>query len=351
MRPAAGALLLLAALLAPAAGSELLPGQTPPPGWLAEWPDTDFTATRVPFHEVLSGGPPKDGIPAIDRPRFLPVAAARDILDPSEPVLTLIHGSATRAYPLRYLIWHEIVNDVIDGERIAVTYCPLCNTAIAFRSRSGDLELDFGVTGKLRHSDLVMYDRQTESWWQQFDGRAIIGEQARAGAVLEPIPVVVESWGAFLSRDRAGMEVLVLDGDEGRRPYGTNPYVGYDSLDRPWLYSGDLERLAEIGVRPLDRVVRVGERAWPLERVLEHGVIRESGLTLTWTRVWHSSALDHAEIRQGRAIPSIHVTDHTGAPVVHQVTFAFVFHAFVPGGVWHFDETGVTLPVVDEDSG
>ena len=125
--------------------------------WRLEWPDTDFTRHSVPLEEIVSGGPPKDGIPAIDDPAFAPVAEAH--LADNEPVLGLSIEGDARAYPLRILIWHEIVNDVVGGVPVAVTYCPLCNTGIVFDRRVGDRVLAFGTTGKLRHSDLVMYDR------------------------------------------------------------------------------------------------------------------------------------------------------------------------------------------------
>ncbi len=139
---------------------------------LEGWERTDFARHSVPFDEFLSGGPPKDGIPALDAPRFA-AAAATTYLEPREPVIELTVGGETRAYPLQILIWHEIVNDELGGVPVAVTFCPLCNTAIAFDRRVEGRTLDFGTTGKLRHSDLVMYDRQTESWWQQFGAMTV----------------------------------------------------------------------------------------------------------------------------------------------------------------------------------
>jgi hypothetical protein len=126
---------------------------------------TDFSKHSVPFEEILSGGPPKDGIPAIDRPTFVSVDDADRWLGDLEPIVVFAHDGEVRGYPWQILIWHEIVNDVVGGLPVSITYCPLCNTAIAFDRRVGDRVLDFGTTGKLRHSDLVMYDRQTETWW------------------------------------------------------------------------------------------------------------------------------------------------------------------------------------------
>ena len=231
-------------------------------------------------------------------------------------------------------MWHEIVNDEIGGEPVVVTFCPLCNAGLAFKAMVDGRKLTFGVTGKLRNSDLIMYDRETESWWQQYEGRAIFGEYAEECAMLEQIPVAIESWAAFLERD--GDDKLVLKvHDPQIRPYGNNPYRGYDSLSRPFLFSGDLSGLSEVGLKPLDRVVRVGDHAWPLDRVRDEGVIREEGLQISWTSRTHASALDTAAIAEGRPIPSIVVEDEGGIPVAHEVIFAFVFLAFQPDGTWH----------------
>src|SRR6266511_4827902 len=132
---------------------------------------TDFGRHTVPLSAFQGGGPGKDGIPALDHPRFGRVAAI-DFLKPQEPVIELVVKGDARAYPLQILIWHEIADDRVGGVPVAVTFCPLCNTAIVFDRRVRGRTLSFGTTGNLRNSDLVMYDRQTESWWQQFGGQA-----------------------------------------------------------------------------------------------------------------------------------------------------------------------------------
>ncbi|NCC31171.1 MAG: DUF3179 domain-containing protein, partial [Chloroflexia bacterium] len=149
----------------------LLPEERPPDG-AGEF-TTDFSRHTVPYDEILSGGPPKDGIPAIDTPQFVSVTEADAWLAPQEPVVLVALGEDVRAYPLQVLMWHEIVNDTVDEQPVAVTFCPLCNTAIAFDRRVGEQVLTFGTTGRLRYSNLIMYDRQTESWWQQATGEAI----------------------------------------------------------------------------------------------------------------------------------------------------------------------------------
>src|SRR5919106_393335 len=140
----------------------------PTSGW-----KTDFDEHSVPLGEISPGGPGKDGIPAVDAPRFVAVSEV-DYLEVREPVVQLELGGEARAYPLQILIWHEIVNDRIGGTPVAVTFCPLCNTTIVFDRRLDGRVLDFGTTGTLPTPDLVMYDRQTESWCQQFGGEAIV---------------------------------------------------------------------------------------------------------------------------------------------------------------------------------
>jgi hypothetical protein len=147
-------------------------------------------------------------------------------------------------------LWHEIVNDTLADRPMAVTYCRLCNTAIVYARRVGRSLLTFGTTGNLRNSDLVMWDRQTQSWWQQYDGRAIVG--SLTGAQLAALPSATISFADFRTRYPQG---TVLSRDTGfDRPYGTNPYVAYDAPGkRPFLYSGHLDpRLP-----PLERVETV----------------------------------------------------------------------------------------------
>lgn len=293
--------------------------------WKSEWPRTDFSKTSVPFLEIMSGGPPKDGIPAVDDPVLLPVSGETRLSD-REPVITLeIQGQTPRAYPIRYLTWHEIVNDRINGQPVTVTFCPLCNSAIVFDGRLGGRELTFGVSGKLRNSDMVMYDRQTESWWQQAIDTGIVGDFT--GVELTSLPSWMESWGMFKARNPDG---LVMDQPKSSRPYGRNPYVGYDGSDRPFLYNGEMP---PFGIEPLMRVVAVGKRAWTLERLADEGEIREKGLVITWT-AGQASALDSADISKGRDVGSIRVRDGSGRDVVHDVMFAFAFHAFHPDGEW-----------------
>lgn len=297
-----------------------------PTVWQDAWPITDFSRSAVTdWAEVMSGGPPRDGIPALVDPVFLPVAAETRLV-PREPVITLeMAGQVPRAYPLRYLMWHEIVNDNLGDMPVAVTYCPLCNSGMVFDRRTAAGVLEFGVSGLLRHSDMIMYDRQTDSWWQQAVGQAIVGELT--GTELQSLPAWMESWGVFVARNPEG---LVMDQPGYPRDYGANPYVRYDSAAQPFLYDGEVP---PHGIAPLARVIRVGAQAWPLTRLAAAGVLVEEGLTLTWTGGM-ASALDTARIADGADTGMVRVQDAAGTDLVHDTIFAFVFHAFWPDGEW-----------------
>lgn len=297
-----------------------------PARWQYEWPNTDFSQTSVAdWSEILSGGPSRDGIPALTDPSFIAVSDETRI-DGREPVIALeLEGQTPRAYPIRYLTWHEIVNDSPGGVPVAVTFCPLCNSAMVFDRRLNGEVLNFGVTGKLRHSDMVMFDRETESWWQQAIGTGIAG--AHTGSELEQLPSWLESWAEFTARNPDG---LVMEEPDYNRSYGLNPYVRYDSSTRPFLYSGELP---PHGIPALMRVVRVGERAWPMDRLAEAGEISEAGMVISWA-AGQASALDTARIAEARDVGTIRVRDSAGNDVPHDVLFAFAFHAFFPQGEW-----------------
>ncbi|MEI4263912.1 DUF3179 domain-containing protein [Roseovarius sp. D0-M9] len=291
----------------------------------AEWPQTDFNRTMIHLDEVISGGPGKDGIPALSDPDFI-AAANETQLNPREPVLTYApEGQVARAYPIRYLMWHEIVNDTVAGTPIAVTFCPLCNSGMIFDRRVAGETLTFAVSGLLRNSDMVMYDRQSQSWWQQAVGQGIVGRHA--GTELAQLVSWMESWEAFRTAHPDG---LVMQEPDWGRNYGQNPYVSYDSSIRPFLYSGENP---PHGVDPLARVLRVGNRAWPMDRLRRAGRVTEAGVTITWTE-GQASALDSPDIGAGREVGNVRVQDANGRDVAHDIPFAFAFHAFFPDGQW-----------------
>jgi hypothetical protein len=145
--------------------------------WAIEFPRTDFSQATVALDEIQFDRARRDTIPPIDDPRFVPQADLAG-LGALEPVISVVIGDAARAYPLRIMLWHEIVNDRIGGVPIFVTDCPLCNSGVVFDRRVDGRELDFGNAGRIRRFDMVLYDRQSESWWQQFSGTAIVGDLA-----------------------------------------------------------------------------------------------------------------------------------------------------------------------------
>jgi hypothetical protein len=318
-------------VLAVAGVAFVVGGAASPMFWKTQWPKTDFSRSSIDLGEIRSGGPGKDGIPAIDKPRFVSTAdaLAQKLYAKQEPVIGLIINGEARAYPLQILIWHEIVNDTVGGTPVTVTYYPLCNSAIVFDRRVGDRVLDFGTTGNLRKSDMVMYDRQTESWWQQFLGEAIIGELR--GTRLKMVPARVESFDRFVARAPDG-KILVPTGGV-RRAYGSNPYVGYDSSSRPFLYGGELPK----GIAPLAYVLAVDGEAWSLDLIRRSKRIEKGDLVITW-EPGQASALDQEEIHAGRDIGNVVVQRKTPKGLVdevHDLTFAFVFHAFAKGGTLH----------------
>ncbi|MCE0488088.1 DUF3179 domain-containing protein [Ornithinimicrobium sediminis] len=217
------------------------------PSALTDPVDPALPAPVVDVDRIRSGGPPPDGIPAIDEPRFEP-ASQVEWLDEREPVLALDLAGQSRAYPVQVLTWHEIVNDTVGGVPVAVTYCPLCNSALAFERELDDHLVTFGTSGSLYNSALVMYDRQTESLWSQIEGRAIAGELT--GTELERVPVATVPWSTWVE---ANPEGWVLSRPTGTgRDYGRNPYVGYDeAASEPFLYDGE----SDPRLPPKERVV------------------------------------------------------------------------------------------------
>lgn len=264
-----------------------------------------FPEVLVPRDRIVSGGRLPDEIPAIDEPQFAP-ADEIDWLGDDEAVLVLQAEDTVRAYPVQVMMWHEIVNDVVDGVPVAVTYCPLCNSGIAFDRRLDGRVLEFGTTGTLYQSALVMYDRQTESLWTHFDGRAVVG--TLVGAELEPMFLSTVGWQDFVD---AHPDAPVLTRDTGyQRSYGRNPYVGYDTIDKPLTgyFSGDVDDRLD----PMTRVVGIQKAAESvavaLSELRERGVVE---LTIDGQRVtiWHrpglASSLDDGQVAGGDDVGAV----------------------------------------------
>ena len=267
---------------------------------------TDFSKRSVSFDEILSGGPPKDGIPSIDEPTYVSIEQADEWIENAEPVITLNINGEARAYPIQVLMWHEIVNDSLGGKPVAITFCPLCNTAIVYDREIKELVVDFGTTGRLRYSNLIMYDRQTETWWQQGTGEAIVGELL--GANLEELPAVMISWKDFKNLYPDGD---VLSRDTGySRSYGVNPYSGYDDIDRPpFLYDGPetpdvlspMERVYTLALE--DKAVAYPYRNFEQEHVI-NDTVGNNEIVVMW-KGGTASALDANEIALGRDVGAV----------------------------------------------
>ncbi len=287
-------------------GVTLLP-PVPPPFETSDW-RTDFDKRIVEWTEIRSGGPPKDGIPSVDDPTFESVDVARSWLTDRDPVIFFENNGDVRAYPLAILIWHEIVNDVVGGMPVAVTFCPLCNASIVFDTRIDGVAHSFGTTGRLRNSDLVMYDRVTESWWQQFTGQALIG--AYAGQQLDFLASQVISFGDYATEFPDG-QVMARPG--ANRSYGNNPYTDYDSTTgSPFLFDGELDTRLPATERVVGVEIDDDVMAYPFSTVAEVGVVNDEvggRAIVVFHKEGTASALDQRTISEGRDVGSTAVFD------------------------------------------
>ena len=250
--------------------------------------------------DEIQGIVPPDAIPALEDPAFEPAAGVA-WLAPVEPVLALEINGDARAYPLRIMTWHELVNGTVGGVPVTVSYCPLCNSAVAYDRRVGERILDFGTSGALLNSSLVMYDRQTESLWSHYTGEAVVGHLT--GAQLDLIPVQTVSFERFLSSHPDG-QVLGLDTGHSRR-YGQNPYEYYDSNNRPFLFRGPLDDR----LKPITRVLALRDgtdgAVIPYDVLEERRVVPFTFAGMELVALFEpgtASALDRALIEEGRDV-------------------------------------------------
>lgn len=303
-------------------------------GWV-----TDTSNRIAPLEEFIALMEP-DGIPPIDRPEFWIAGIAQGHFFAHEPVIALEINGEARAYPLSVLTYHEIVNDSVGGVPVSVTYCPLCNSAMVFdrRLKFNDSEwlLDFGVSGMLRNSDLVMWDRQTESWWQQFTGVALVGELA--GEQLRYLPSMIISLEEFIGSYPKGQ---ILSTNTGHNiEYGTNPYTGYDNPEntKPRLYSGEVDPRLPAMERIIDIHVKGKYKIYPLSVIQQQGLIQDQfeGRDIV---IFYSSktvsVLDDSQISESREVGSVTVF----SPVVEgsKLTFQKTSKGFrdeQTGSIW-----------------
>ena len=320
------------------AQAQSLPTNAPPA--LQQF-DTDYSKHSIDLSTLKSGGPPKDGIPSVDTPSFISVEAASDWVASEEPVIAFEHEGTARAYPLQILTHHEIVNDRVGGTPVAVTFCPLCYSALVFERTLDGEPVEFGVSGLLRRSDLVMYDRTTETLWQQLTGKAIVGD--RTGHTLEQVPSQIVSFRQFTEAHPDGE---VLSRDTGYdRPYGRNPYAGYDDIDnKPFAFDGPVDdRLP-----PMEKVVAVSveetHKAYPHSTTEEERVIHDT-ISDRPVAVFHTpgavSALDAAEIADSKEVGATGVFDRR----VDGKTLTF---SYADDGHFRDEETGSTWTVTGE---
>lgn len=274
----------------------------------------DLAGAAVPVGEIRHGGPDRDGIPAIDRPRFLPPAAEGGPR-PEDRVLGLRLDGQAKAYPIAILNWHEIVNDRFGGIPVAVTYCPLCGTGMAFLARAGGEGLTFGVSGLLYNSDMLLYDRQSESLWSQIDRRAVSGPHR--GKRLEALALEHTTWDDWRRRHP---DSLVLARDTGHaRDYDRNPYAGYEE-DRGLYFP---VRFKSQGYHPKERVLGLeidGRfKAYPFAELAKtDGTVRD--------RLGGRAVVVHFDAESGNA----RVEDDQGRPIPAVVGFWFAWYAFYP---------------------
>ncbi|MHC4265023.1 MAG: DUF3179 domain-containing protein [Planctomycetota bacterium] len=272
---------------------------------------TNTDKSLIDLKEIMSGGPGKDGIPALLNPKFVNLKKATGWLNPREPVVSLVIDNHARAYPLQILMWHEMVNDEVGGVPVLVTFCPLCYTAIAF-DRTIDEQVEvFGVSGLLRQSNLLMYDKGTESLWQQVTGQAVVGDLI--GKQLKPLAAQIISFEQFKS---AYPEGLVLSRSTGyARDYGRNPYVGYDDISqRPYLFNG----LPDERLRPMEKVIAISisetDKAYPYKVTQKERVINDIVAKQPLV-IFHDngalSALDKPQIEMSREVGSTGVFSRT----------------------------------------
>jgi hypothetical protein len=294
----------------------------------------------VDTSRIISGGPPPDGIPPIDDPTFENPASV-DWLNDREPVLAISVDGDSRAYPVQIMTWHEIANDVIGDVPVTVSYCPLCNSAIAYDRRiDGGEVLDFGTSGQLYLSALVMYDRQTQSLWSHFTAQAIAG--VLTGTTLETVPITTVAWAEWRDANPKGR---VLSRDTGfSRDYGRNPYPGYDDVStNPFLFDGEHDgRLAAkehvIGVRDDANAVAISNSA-----ALDRGVIEISlgdRPLVVFKIAGTASALDSGSVADGFDVGATGVF----SPVVDGRSLQFTR----AGGAFVDTETGSSWSIFGE---
>lgn len=276
----------------------------------------DLRNASIPPKEIHAGGPPRDGIPSIDRPVFVGSGEA-DFLRADDRVLGVVMSGVARAYPLKILNWHEIVNDSIGGQHFVVTYCPLCGSGMVFDSNIDGTALTFGVSGLLYDSDMLLYDRNTDSLWSQIKSEAVSGPLR--GTRLQLLPSRHTTWSQWRSEYPA---TVVLSTDTGyRRDYQKSPYGGYEKSPNLYFHvSNKAPRKYHPKTLVLGMTLGGRSKAYPFEELAAHGAERvvdtigDEAITIHWDQ----------------ASQSAHLTDASGAVLPATVAYWFAWYTFHP---------------------
>ena len=318
------------------------------PSGLDTWqsPISDLPPPSIDLSVLRSGGPPPDGIPSIDEPSFH-AASGVDYLRSTDPVVALEIDGDARAYPLDILIWHELVNDTVGGVPVSVAYCPLCNSVTVYEREIEGEVLDFGVSGLLYNSSLVMYDRQTETLWSHFTGEPLYG--ALADAELVSIPATIVGFATWQAEHPDG---LVLNRQTGEtRNYGANPYPGYDDVDSsPFLFEGEVDGRFTAMTRVVGIDSDDGKQAiaFPLLELREAGVLTAALGDEQVVAFWvpgSASALDDQQVSGGVDVGSTGVF----SPIVNGRPLTFATSVLADGTTEITDaETGSSWSIFGE---
>jgi uncharacterized protein DUF3179 len=275
----------------------------------------DTSRHSIPVDEIFSGGPAKDGIPSLDKPLFTTADQAKGFLKDEDRVLGLARNGQPKAYPIKILNWHEIVNDKIGGQAVVVTFCPLCGTGMVFDAKVNGQNLTFGVSGLLYQSDMLLYDRKTESLWSQIKTEAVTGPLT--GARLKLLSSMQTSWGQWKNKHP---KTLVLSQKTGyHRDYDRDPYRGYATSER--LMFGVKNRNRDF--HPKERVIGVDlggtVKAYPFSELAKAKQPLEDKLNGALVKITFDKKSQTAVIRdaKGNEIPSV-------------VGFWFAWFAFHP---------------------
>ncbi len=275
----------------------------------------DLSDSLIPAEKIMHGGPPKDGIPAIDNPKFIP-ADKVDFIKPKDRVIGVYRDGVAKAYPIRILNWHEVVNDSIGEHPIVVTYCPLCGTGMVFSTKTAGGRMRFGVSGLLYNSDVLLYDRPTHSLWSQILSKAIAGPLK--GVSIDMLPAAHTTW-----RDwkRRYPKTLGLSTDTGfKRNYRQSPYLNYKKNGRlmfPVEYKNQKYRNKEmvLGVN-----IDGESKAYPFTELSKYAqdrfsdVIADKNITIEWSKIeQYAQILDE----YGNVVPSV-------------LSYWFAWYAFYP---------------------